>query len=246
MRASRVLWALGPIDLKSVVRDPMMRWLVFYPLLMAVAVRWGIPPVNAYAQRRFEVDLTPHFPLLMAFLLLSTPAIAGMVIGFLLLDQRDDRTLSALLVTPLPAATYLAYRIMVPMAVATAVTLVVFPLAGLMRVGFWPLLATAVCAAPLAPFYALTLAAFATNKVEGFALTKAMGVLMIPPVAAWFFASPWHWLCGLTPLFWPAKTLWMLDRGDPFWWAAFLFGLAFQGLLMAALLRRYERVARQG
>ncbi len=242
MKASRVVRALGPIDAKQTARDPLMRWLVFYPLLMGLVVRWGTPPVGAYLQARFQWDLAPHYPLLMAFLVVSIPAMAGTVIGFLLLDQRDDRTLEALLVTPLPATVYVAYRISLPMAISALVTLVVCPVAGLLKAGFWTVLASAIGAAPLAAAYAIGLASFAANKVQGFALAKGLGVLMIPPAAAWFLSPPWHWLMGVSPLFWPAKTLWMLERGDPDWWIVWLAGLVLQGALLTALLRRYRRV----
>jgi hypothetical protein len=35
MKTLRVLQALGPIDAKNISRDPLLRWLVFYPLLLA-------------------------------------------------------------------------------------------------------------------------------------------------------------------------------------------------------------------
>lgn len=38
----------------------------------------------------------------------------GVVTGFLLLDERDDRTLTALQVTPLPLRAYIFYRVTVP------------------------------------------------------------------------------------------------------------------------------------
>ena len=40
--------------------------------------------------------------------LMTAPGIVGMVVGFLLLDERDERTLSALRVTPLSMRRYLA------------------------------------------------------------------------------------------------------------------------------------------
>jgi fluoroquinolone transport system permease protein len=46
----------------------------------------------------------------MSFLVVVMPALVGMVIGFLLLDQRDDQTLAALQVTPLTLNGYLIYR----------------------------------------------------------------------------------------------------------------------------------------
>jgi hypothetical protein len=41
---------------------------------------------------------------------------------------------------------------------------------------------------------------------------------------------------------WPAKLFWMLQAGDGGWWVCFVISLVFQLLLIAALLRRFNRV----
>lgn len=114
MKTLRVLQALGPIDTKSVSRDSLLRWMVFYPLLLAGLIRWGVPWLTVRLLMQFQFDLTPYYSLLMSFVLLMTPMLTGMVIGFLLLDQRDDQTLTALQVTPLTLSGYLVYRISLP------------------------------------------------------------------------------------------------------------------------------------
>ena len=91
--AAAVIRALGPIDVKSVARDSMLRWLIGMPIVFALAFRWGVPALNEWLGERYAFDLTPHYPLLTSFLVLMVPTLMGSVVGFLLLDQRDDRTL---------------------------------------------------------------------------------------------------------------------------------------------------------
>lgn len=237
----RVLIALGPVDAKSVSRDPLLRWLMFYPLLLAGLVRWGVPWLAGTLLAKFQFDLAPFYPLLMSFVLVMTPMLAGLVIGFLLLDQQDDRTLTALQVTPLTLTGYLVYRLSLSLGLSLAITMIIFPLTGLVALGFGPLFLAALSAAPLAPFYALVLAAFAANKVQGFALTKALGVLLVAPLLAYFVPPPWQWLFGLVPLYWPAKLLWLLQAGQTGFWPVLLAGLLYQGLVLVALLRRFDQ-----
>jgi fluoroquinolone transport system permease protein len=237
----RVLLALGPVDIKSIHRDPLLRWLMFYPLMLAGLIHWGVPWLAGYLLAQFQFDLTPYYPLLMSFVLVMTPMLAGLVIGFLLLDQQDDQTLTALQVTPLTLTGYLIYRLSIPMGLSLVITMIIFPLSGLVTLGFGPLFLAALSAAPLAPFYALILAAFAANKVQGFALTKALGVLLVAPLLAYFVPPPWQWLLGLVPLYWPAKLLWLLHAGQTGLWPVLLFGLLYQGLVLSVLLRRFNR-----
>lgn len=241
MRAVGVVKALGPIDLKSVVRDSLMRWMVLMPVLLALAFRWGVPPVAAWLADRFGIELAPYHPLLASMLVMTTPMMYGTVIGFLLLDQKDDRTLSALLVTPLTTGGYLAYRIGIPVVLSVVMTVFAVELSGLARPGIGRQLVAAVGAAPLAPVYALFLAAFARNKVQGFALVKAAGALNWPPVLAWFVHSDWQWAFGLCPTYWSAKLYWEMDAGAAGGWLVLPAAIVVQGSLVAALLRRFDR-----
>lgn len=240
---SHVLRSLGPIDVKSVRRDSMLRWLVAYPIALALLARWGTPPLTTWLGERYAFDLTPYYPLLMSVLVLVVPALVGCVVGFLLLDQKDDHTLSALQVTPLTVNGYLIYRATVPMVLSVVMTMLIVPVAGLVTMGFVPVLLAAVEAAPVAPLYALFVGAFAANKVQGFALMKGVGVVVWPPVFAYFVSSTWQWAFGIVPVYWPLKLFWMLEAGESGIWLSFVIGLVYQGFVAALLLRRFNTVA---
>jgi fluoroquinolone transport system permease protein len=246
MNILQVWRALGPIDVRNVRRDPLLRWLVVLPLAAALAARWFLPSLLAQVEAFMQIPLLPYYPPFMAYaLLLLGPMLAGVVVGFLLLDQRDDRTLFALQVTPLSLNNYLAYRLALPVLIGLLLSLVVLPLSGLVQLNLLHLLAVALAAAPLAPLFSLFLAAFAANKVQGFAIQKGLGVVMLPPVIAYFVPAPWHLLFGLVPTYWPAQVLWQAQSGSGQLWLFLSVGLLVQGLLLWFLLRRFNRLLRQ-
>lgn len=242
MNAVAAFRALGPIDLRSVARDSMLRWLAALPVLMALLLRWGVPFAAERVSLRYSVDLVPYYPLIASIIVLVTPMVAGTVIGFLLLDQRDDHTLSALQVTPLTLAGYLAYRLTVPVLVSIVMIVITVPLTGLVRIGPLPLLLVGLAAAPLAPTFALLLGGFANNKVQGFAIMKAAGTLNWPPIIAWFLPMPWQWVMGIVPTYWPVKLFWLLEAGEGGWWGYLVAGTAYPLMLIALLLRRFNTV----
>jgi fluoroquinolone transport system permease protein len=242
MNAAAVFRALGPIDLRSVARDSMLRWLVAVPVGIAVLLRWGVPLAAERVAGQYSIDLAPYFPLIASTVVLITPMVAGTVIGFLLLDQRDDGTLGALQVTPLTLAGYLGYRLAVPVLASIVMTVIAVPLTGLVRIGPLPLVLVALAAAPLAPGFALLLGAFAANKVQGFAIMKAAGVLNWPPIIAWFAPTVWQWVMGIVPTYWPVKLFWMLEAGESGWWGYLAVGTVYQVVLVSLLLRRFATV----
>lgn len=97
-------------------------------------------------------------------------------------------------------------------------------------------------AAPLAPLFALYLAAFAQNKVQGFALMKLSGIMLMLPVVAFFVQSPWELAFGVIPTYWMVKVYWMLEGGQPGVWLYALVALLYQSIGIGVLARRFDTV----
>lgn len=242
MTVFNVFKALGPIDVRNVRRDSMLRWMAAMPFIFAVMFRFVVPWLQTVLLRQFAFDLTPYYWMFMGYgFILGIPIIFGVVIGFLLLDERDEGTLTALQITPLTLRSYLGYRITIPMLLSILLTVLTFPLAGLSALPVLHLFWVAVAAAPLAPIFALLLAALAANKVQGFAIMKGLGVFLILPLIAYFVPAGWQLLFGLAPTYWPTKLFWMLKDGIPGAWIYFAAGLGYQALLLALLMRRFDK-----
>lgn len=245
MALVRAIRGLAPIDAKSVGRDPLLRWMIVMPMLMALLVRLIVAVVTVRLRESYAFDLAPYYALIASFMALIGPMMAGIVIGFLLLDQRDDGTLTALQVTPVSIQGFLVYRLSVLFVFSILMTMIAVPLTGLVEMHPLAVLLVAIVAAPLAPIYALILACFASNKVQGFALMKAVGTLSWPPIIAYFLPTAWQWAMGVVPQFWPVKLFWMLEAGEGGYLPYILVGLTYQALLVMLLLRRYDRVLRR-
>lgn len=240
------LRALGAIDTGSVLADPMLRWLAVVPLMAALAVRGLLALVIARLSALAGVDLGWLQAPLSAYTVVGVaPLIAGAVVGFLLLDQRDDRTLLALLVTPLPLGLYLTYRLAAPTVVAVLVTLAALAVVGCPGLRPGSAVLAALASAPLAPVAALALAAFARNKVQGAALMKAASVLLMAPLASLFLAPGWSLALAVLPTYWVARATWALQAGAGAW-PFIAGGWGVSALLIALLLVRLRQTLRGG
>ena len=246
MNLNTVFRSLGPIDIRNVRRDSMTSWMVFLPIMMALILRWGVPPLNARLIEQYNFDLTEYYPVLLAYFFIGMcPMVFGVVIGFLLLDEKDDNTLTALQVTPLPLNSYLAYRIMIPIILTIGLMFVIFPLSNLTPFDLKTILVSGIAAAPMAPMLALALASFAQNKVQGFALMKLIGIVLFVPILAYFAPSGWELAFGIFPTYWPMKTYWLLYEGSANIWLYALIAVVYQSLVIALLAKRFYKVLHQ-
>jgi fluoroquinolone transport system permease protein len=148
--------------------------------------------------------------------LMTASGIVGMVVGFLLLDERDAHTLTALRVTPLSMRRYLAYRVTVPLLVATASTLLGYSMIGITSLPFSALLAISGVGAFSAPLLALVLATAAPNKVAGLAVVKVLNGLNLLPIAAFFLPTPLQYVAGIIPTYWPMRAFWSAAAGESY------------------------------
>lgn len=231
-------------DARLMFRDPLLAWVVLLPFGLALMLRVLIPALDTLlAESSF--DLSPYHRLIMSGYLMSAPGIVGMVSGFLLLDERDARTLSALRVTPLSMRQYLALRMTLPLLLGVGATLVGYPIVGVTPLPMRMLIPIAAVGALAAPTLALVLASVAPNKVAGFAFVKVLNVVNLLPLLAFFVPMPWQLLAGVLPAFWPMRALWAVaagESGSPFLAAGVASGLLMA--LLSALLFEHRLVRR--
>jgi fluoroquinolone transport system permease protein len=229
------LTALLHIDARTTLRSALLIIVLTGPILLALALRLGYPPLASYVQTRFGFDLTPYQPILLAALVvLHVPLITGMVGALLILDDIDDHKVLILRTSPVTLPRYLAYRAISVAAVTAILLAIAVPVCGLAP---WPavpsLLPALVLAAAQAPLITLATAALAGNKVEGLAWLKILGLLPtgIAP-AMWWLPDPAQWPLRAFPHYWTVDTLWHPTL------PGLLAGAALTALATALLARR--------
>lgn len=231
--------SLAPVDLLNVRRDPLLAWIGILPFVLALAYRL-VPLLRDTLLARYAFDLQPYYTLIASSFVGAAPGISGMIAGFLLLDERDDGVLTAIAVTPVAPAAYVAYRISAPLLAGFVTTVAAYPIIGFAPLAFHDLLAISAVAALSAPFTALFLATFAQNKVAGFAIVKVLNLIGLAPIAAWFVAEPQQWIAGIVPSYWAMKMFWLAVEGRSYASHA-LAGFAVTAVILAALMRLFRR-----
>ncbi|MGH3979005.1 MAG: ABC transporter permease [Pseudonocardiaceae bacterium] len=234
--------SFGRNDLKSIRRDTLMIGVALGPFLYAFAM-WLVPPLTRFLERQYAFDLTPYHMLIVSmFVVVGPVAVLGALCGLMLLEDKDQHTLAALRVAPIPPLTYPLYRTLVIVGV-TAVSVVV-ALAVTRLVPAEVLVKSipvAIVSGMGAAVVGLLMPVVAGNKVEGLAIMRAVGTLLFGlPVIPWFIDSPAHLLFGVLPTYWPAKAFWLAAEGANFW-PYIAGGLAYNSLLAVLLLHRLHR-----
>ena len=214
----RQWFQLSTLDARNIGRDDLLRWFIAVPLVLALAMRGMIPLILGQLGGVLPFDPSAYLPqILPVALVCLTPILVGMVSGFMLLDQRDDGVLAALRITPMGLGWYFSYVLLLPILLSMVLTPLSMAVAGFLPPTWYGTAAACLAAASLAPLSTLILVGFARNKIEGLALTKMSGVvLMAPFIQRWLLPSsvaPLGLVAFTLPTTWIAWTIWAAQAG---------------------------------
>ena len=232
--------ALAGSDMRNTVRDTTLLPLLLSPLLLIVVIRFGVPFAAELLAEGIGFELRSYYGLISYFMSAITPFLFGMMFGFLMLEERDEGVITVISITPVSKGGYLSYKLLLPSLLSFAAFLIV-GLAIDLGTPRWPrFLASGFLSSLLAPLFALALASYAENRVEGLALAKGLGLLLLGPFAVYFAPEPWRYAAALIPTSWPAY-LSFAETPASYLVAVGLGGLAVHIVLLYLLVGQFRR-----
>lgn len=229
-------------ELKSIIRDPMYAFFAVYPFLFGALGYFLVD----YMEGQSDNPVWPK--MVAALLVLMTSYVFGAVTGFTLLDDKDDKVLISLKVTPISTRMYVFVKLLIGYAFGLVATLIIVFATGFLEgssVGM--ILLISLIASLQAPFLALVVNSFADNKVEGFVVMKATGMTLILPAVAFWLTDWKEFFLIIAPGFWPARMIQMeimptnvfqIDYNLPIL-IYFILGMAYNLLVSFGLFRLY-------
>lgn len=223
-------------ELKKWSRDSFTSFILVYPLLMGAVGRYLVPLI----EEQMGSDLSPFYPIILVALSMISAKIAGAVVGFSILDDRDDNILYTVKVAPLSMEVFIGLKLLLVYLLSVIGTIFVLWFSQLGQLSLGTIIGISLVAAIQAPLLALLINYVASNKVEGFAAVKGLNVLVVFPVVALFFHDIKEFFFAIEPSFWPAKALYGALTGMPqqlSYNGYYITGLAY-GLLATYLAYR--------
>ncbi len=237
--------ALTLNDVRGMSRDPMLAVGILGPLALLIVIRYVFPLVDSFVEESFSVNLSEYNRFMSSLFMLITPMLIGMMAGFVMLDERDEQMVSYYAVTPLTRRGYLLHRLGLPTTISIICNVLFLSLSGLEPFNWLDQLAVILMLTLEAPMFALFLVGFASNKVEGLALSKIAGIFLAGPIFVYFIPGVWSWLGSILPMFWTARvydmSMQLSESGRFIYVVNVIIGLGIHAALLLFLLKRYEQ-----
>lgn len=230
-------------ELKRIGSDNLLLLMALYPILLVIMGRYLVPFLReSFLSPTF--DLANHYPAILVFFILANPYVYGAMAAFMVLDDREERTLQAIQVTPIKVSEYLSAKISLVVIISIITGVIITLFLDLFPITFIQALVINILISLAAPFNMILINNFAKNKVEGFAVVKGTGVLIMLPLAAFYIPEKFNLLAGIIPGYWPAMAINKIvnpDFGFMPYWGYSLFGLVYIVVLIVAMYKKFSR-----
>ncbi|MEM9692790.1 MAG: hypothetical protein AAGA56_09615 [Myxococcota bacterium] len=253
MHLADVIARVGSRDRRLILRDPLLLLLCAVALGSSLALRWALVAIDLSLTARGVMPTEPGglrfrdtYGLWIGyFALWNSALLPGTVFAFLHVGEKEDGTLLAIRVTPIPPRLYLLSRVLLPYLLALAFSGLTFVLLREFTphsiVQLVPLILGSALSAPVVT---ILLAAWADDKVQGFALTKFAGVLGLLIIATWFMPPPWRAVANALPPIALIDAYWGIEADGSIASASLAWGLVGQCLLLGLALRQFQEQLR--
>lgn len=232
----KTLLAFRPF-LAEITHDFMLIACIVGPILMGMAFCFGIPPLEILLCNYFNVSaiLSPYYIIFDLLLSIMTPILFSFAGVLVILDEIDCGMAKYYGVTPVGKSGYLASRISVPSLLALVYNITLLKIFSLSKISLLFCILLSISGTLLAIITALFVVAFAKNKIEGMALVKLCGLLILGVPASYFILEPIRYLFGILPSFWIAE---FCATGN-YWY--FFVTVILCGFYIAALYGKFKR-----
>ncbi len=247
-------------EFKNIIREKMTLIMLVYPLFMIVLGSFVIPIlINNYGTDASGQELASLI-IIIVFANIA-PFVTAAMLGFNLLDHRDENTLDTIRVTPLSLRGYVIFKTIYSYIISVNASFWSIQGVKLLSgdnytfngVNLWELFSLsdiflyALVAALFTPVFAMVLAAFSKNKIEGFAFMKTAGMLTLVPalIVLETMQDYKQYILGILPSFWPTKGLLvsadLLDHAHNIsFWMYMLIGVIYSCFLIVVSYRYFE------
>ncbi len=219
----------------------MLLFILISPAIIAIAFNFIIPFADNILAAELGFQLSEHYLFIMAFIIMLVPMMYGMMIGFIILEERDENILSYLFVTPLSKTEYILYRTGLAMIMSTGFNIFILYFLDIVEVRLLWSLPVLILSTLNAILLVLIILVFAENKVEGFAVTKGAGVLFVAPLIGYLFKSNWRYLAGILPPYWISEGFLSIYDNQSTYVIYLLAGLIVYSIWIYLLSKRFSK-----
>jgi fluoroquinolone transport system permease protein len=224
-------------DFKLIFRDPSLYTFLFLPTLLFAMIIWLVP----YLVERFDF-LEPYFTLILAVCVIENTQMFCFISGMVLIDEKESNVATVYGIVPFNTLQFLMSRFLFPFFFTVLLNVTLLVVQPFYYIDWFSILAVSLLAALVVPLYALTLNIIAKNRMEGLVYVKALNIIVLIPLTAFFVPEGWAHLFGVIPTYWIFHSIDNITHGHAAGWTlgiGFVFFVALTWFVSNEFVKKH-------
>lgn len=195
------------IFIRQIIRDDMLWAVCLAPLLTALLFRFGIPYAETLLCTHFQRQtiLADYYLLFDLVLCLMPSYMFCFASAMVMLTERDENMAGYMAVTPVGKTGYVLSRLVLPATISIPFSILLTLFFSLTDWDYLMLSEAGLLMSLLSVAVALFIFSFSRNRVEGMAMAKMSGLMLVGLVVPFFVLSGVQYFVAFLPSFWAAK-----------------------------------------
>jgi fluoroquinolone transport system permease protein len=221
-----------------ILKDAMLILIGIAPILCGLFFKYAVPFIQSLLKEQLGISelLTPYYLVFDLMLIVLTPLLFSFASAYLILGEIDEGISKYMAVTPLGKKGYLLSRLGFGLAISTVVAIVITSICALSDLTLSNITSVSLLSAFLGLIEALLIVALSGNRVEGMALSKISGLLLLGIPAPFFILGKAQYILFFLPSFWVAK--FAMERDYLYFIICLLVSFIWIGLLYQRFQRK--------
>lgn len=163
-------------DFINLLRDDMVVLISILPMVMIICFKcgilWGQPLIAHY----LSFDIGPYTAYIMAFVILISSELLGVVMGFMMINDRDQSILEWICVTPLGLSGYVANRMVLVSILNVAYVIITIYSFKVVEINLAKLAFITAITSLVTIIIGMMLFVLASDKVKGLTYAKFLNI----------------------------------------------------------------------
>ncbi len=189
--------------------DSILLVICLLPIITGIIFKFSVPIGEKMLCDYFAkaAILSSYYLLFDIFLAVVTPYMFCFASAMVILEEKDTNITNYLSVTPVGKSGYLLSRLGFPAAISAVFSVIMLLFFSLTDIGLFEMVALSILTAPIGIIISLLIVSLSANKVEGMAIAKLGGLIILGVAIPFFITDARQYLGAFLPSFWAAKVI---------------------------------------
>lgn len=194
-------------DARQIIREPILIIFMLIPFLMFVLAKlllvYGVPLIFNF----ININLLNYLSYIFAIVMVTVPSLLGSAVGFLMIDERDNKIYQLMSILPIGYKGYIRHRLILIMGLTVVYTFLGNWILQIQNLSIIKVSTLAIFTSIQGCINALVLFHFAQDKVKGLTLAKGMTLINIFIFVDMMNVPILHWIAWAIPQYWVIRIL---------------------------------------